>query len=115
MANQNAAAATTTPTTRMRVGNYDEASQILLTLGTLEVGPQGRLGLVDAKSAYRAMLARVVDEVNARKTLILKVPPPAGNTLAGGVFHRTVERDAPDLLERLGDYFEQRYDLMLLA
>lgn len=110
MANQNAAAAT-----RVRVGSYDEASQVLLTLGTLEAGPQGRLSLVEARLAYRPLLTRLVDEVNARERLILKVPPPPGNTLALGVFHRTVERNAPDLLERLGDYIEQRYGLLLLT
>lgn len=101
-------------TQRMRVGSYDEASDVLLSLGTLELGPRGRLRLIDAKPGYQALLSRLVDEVNARDTLLLKVPPPPGDAPPLGVYHRSVTRDAPDLPDRLAEYVEQRYDLLLI-
>jgi hypothetical protein len=98
---------------RLRVERYDPASDLSVELGRLSFGPRGVLALVSARPPYERLLAGVVEAVNARDELVLKVPPPPGGKPMG-VYHLSVARTAPDLLERMGDYLEQKYDLLLM-
>jgi len=104
---------TPTKTRRLRVERYDAVTNISIELGTLDFGPSGQLTLVSARPGYERLLQDIVGSTNAREEIVIKVPPPPGGKPMG-IYHLSVPRTSPDLLDRLMEYFEQKYDLMLM-
>ena len=51
-------------------------------------------------------------DASGRSCRPLDVEIPGGKPL--GIYHLSVPRTSPDLLDRLMEYFEQKYDLMLM-
>ena len=105
--------ANTTETRQLRVERYDAAANIGVELGTLNYGPRGQLAVVSARPGYERLLADIVKGVNEREEIVIKVPPPPGGKPLG-IYHLAVDRGAPDLLDRMMEYFEQKYDLLLM-
>ena len=105
--------ANTNVTQKLRVERYDAAARIGVELGTLTYGPRGQLAVASARPGYEHLLDDIVKGVNAREEIVIKVPPPPGGKPLG-IYHLAVDRGAPDLLDRMMEYFEQKYDLMLI-
>ena len=101
----------TTPLT-LRVQRLDRELDLTIDIGTVTFGPQGELTVVATEPYFDDFLANVVREVNAKKELRIKVPPPAGAP-PFSIYTLTVERSAPDLLAMMRQYLEQKYDLLL--
>ncbi len=81
-------------------------------VGTVTFGPQGELALASARPHFDGFLATVIDAVNARPTLSVKAPPPE-DAPPHSIYYVTVERTAPDLLDWMRRFLEQKYDLLL--
>jgi hypothetical protein len=96
-----------------KVQQLDRQYDLRVDLGTLSVGPEGQLAVVSARPNYEQYLANIVETVNGKEQLSIKVPPPAGGTRYG-IYTVTVDRTAPDLLERMREFLEQKYDLLLV-
>ena len=105
--------ANNTETRRVRVERYDAAAGIGVELGTLDYGPRGQLAVASARPGYQRLLDDIVKGVNAREEIVIKVPPPPGGKPLG-IYHLSVDRGAPNLLDRMMEYFEQKYDLLLV-
>jgi hypothetical protein len=103
---------TATATHTLRVQQLDRKYGLRIDLGTVSFGPQGELALVAAQPHFDGYLTKVIEAVNARPTLSVKTPPPAGGP-AHGIAYVTVERTAPDLLDWMRKFLEQKYDLLL--
>jgi hypothetical protein len=82
-------------------------------IGKVSVGERGKLTLVDCDPAFAAAIKNVVEAVNGKDKLRVKSPPPPEADPTGIVW-RSVERDDPELLEALGEYLRQKYDLYLV-
>jgi hypothetical protein len=102
----------TTPLT-LRVQRLDRRNDLKVDLGSVTFGPQGQLAVVAAKPNFEAYLANIVETVNAKKELNIKVPPSEG-AKPFSICFLTVARTAPDLLDMMRQYLEQKYDLLLV-
>jgi hypothetical protein len=106
--------ATKTPP-KFRVQRIDRSDglDIPIDIGTVTFGPQGELAVVAAEPNLEKFLGTIVEEVNAKKELRIKVPPPAG-AKPFSTYKMTVARTAPDLLDVMRTYLQQKYDLVLV-
>jgi hypothetical protein len=91
-----------------------EGDDDLREIGKVSVGDGGRLTLVGASGPFRGPLRDIIDAVNGLEEIRIKVPPPRGAE-PGALYRRSVTRSEPDLLDALGAYLEQKYDLLLAA
>ncbi len=105
--------ATDTKPLTLRVQRRDWATDLRVDLGTVTFGPQGQLAVVSARPNFEKYLSNLVAEVNAKNELSIKVPPPEGGRPMG-VYFMTVARTAPDLLDMMRQFLEQKYDLLLV-
>jgi len=105
--------ATDTNFLTLRVQRVDPQLDLSIDLGTVTFGPGGELGVVAAEPNCEGFLSALVETVNAKPNLRIKVPPPAGGR-AEGVYFLTVARTAPDLLEMMRQYLQQKYNVLLI-
>ena len=81
-------------------------------IAKVSVGDRGNIKLVDSDPAFKDALKNILDAINAKDKLRVKSPPPPEGDSTGIVW-RSVERDDPELLNALGEYLQQKYDLYL--
>ena len=105
--------ATDTKRLTFKVQRLDRDDDLRIDLGTVAFGAQGKLAVVAAQPKLEQYLADVVEAVNGKKELNIKVPPPKGAPDFSVCF-KMVARTAPDLLDRMRQYLEQNYDLVLV-
>jgi hypothetical protein len=104
-------ATTATPHT-LRVQTRNRQDSRPIDVGAVTFGPRGELALVSARPNFDGFLAKLIETVNARPTLSVKAPPAEGAP-PHSIYYVTVERTAPDLLDWMRRFLEQKYDLLL--
>jgi len=104
--------ATTATTHTLRVQRRNRQDGPPIDVGTVTFGPLGELALASARPHFDGFLATMIEAVNARPTLSVKSPPPEGSP-PHSIYYVTVERTAPDLLDWMRKFLEQKYDLLL--
>ena len=70
--------ATGTAPLTLRVQRLDRDLDLPIDVGTVTFGPQGELAVVSTEPFFDEYLGNIVNAVNAKKELRIKVPPPAG-------------------------------------
>lgn len=90
-----------------------EASEFTVPIGTIAIGQRGRIDVLDADAGYAEALRGVIDGVNALDELRIKTAPPP-EAEPGALYRRNVSRDDPDLLDAIGEFLEQKYDLRIV-
>lgn len=91
-----------------RIGDEPESERI----GRLTLESDGTLKLLDADEDYRDVLQEIVAAINAEPAIRVKVPPP--DPEGRGVYFQQVARTDPEFPSLLGDYLDQKYDLVLV-
>ncbi len=104
--------ATETAPLTLRVQRIDREDGLHIDVGTISFGPEGQLAVVAAEPHFDDYLAEVVNTVNAKKELRIKVPPPKG-AQPYSIYTLSVTRAAPDLLDMMKQYLEQKFDLVV--
>lgn len=104
--------ATETAPLTLRAQRVDREFDLTTDLGTVSFGPRGELGVLNAKPNCEEFLKNLVATVNAKANLRIKIPPPEGGK-SDGIYFLTVARTAPDLLEMMRQYLEQKYNVRI--
>src|SRR5437868_13075515 len=103
----------TTPLT-LRMQRIDRKYDVRVDLGTVTFGAEGLLTVAAAAHPQFAnYLTSLVEMVNAKPEISIKAPPPEG-AKPHSVYFLTVARTAPDLLDMMRQYFEQKFDILLV-
>ena len=102
----------TLPKFRVRRIDREDDLGVQIDVGTVTFGAEGELAVVAAEPHLVKFLGDVVEAVNAKKELRIKVPPPA-DAKPFSIYSLTVARSAPDLLDIMRTYLEQKFDLVL--
>lgn len=90
-----------------------EANEFTVPIGKVAIGQRGRIALLEADAGYAEALRGVIDGVNSLDELRIKTAPPP-EAEPGALYRRNVSRDDPDLLDALGEFLEQKYDLRIV-
>jgi hypothetical protein len=90
-----------------------EVSEFTVPIGRIAIGSRGHVEVLEADEGYAEALRGVIDGVNALDELRIKTAPPP-EAEPGALYRRTVSRDDPDLLDALGEFLEQKYDLRIV-
>jgi hypothetical protein len=106
---------TTPPATVYGIEKRSEDGDQVSEIGHLTIETDGKLRLVDAQADYADVLGAIMQAVNDRPTLSLKVPPSdPDDPDSRGIAWQNVARDDPAFALLLAPYFEQKYDLYLV-
>jgi hypothetical protein len=104
---------TTNPLPKFRVRRIDPTDDLPIDVGTVTFGARGELAVVAAEPQHEKFLADVIEAVNAKEVLRIKVPPPP-EAEQFSIYSQTVARTAPDLLDVMRTYLQQRFELALV-
>jgi hypothetical protein len=91
----------------------DEERDEEVPVGRVALSGDGMLHVVDADARGRAVWQPIIEAVNGKPCLHVRVPSPSG-AAAFNVSFRRVQRSQPEFASVLADYLQQYYDVRLM-
>lgn len=98
---------------RFRVTHVSPKDDSRTELGEVELGAEGQLRSRQPSPGYERHLNNFIEEINAKKELNVKCPPPPGVKGENTLYVRPYVRSEPDFPQGLRDYARRYFALEL--